>query len=204
MAVAGKTTPSEQPMSLKLISPSAIEPISLGDAKAHLRVDTSDEDAYIGRLIEVARIIVERTLGRALINQSWAYYLDAWPEGRYIAIPLPPLQSVDVVTVYDKDDQAQILSTDLYGVDLYTEPGRLVRKGNGVWTAPGRPSSGIEIQFTAGFGAVETDVPAPLRQAILVSVAHWFETREPLETLDGNALPHTVEALLASYRRVRL
>jgi len=57
----------------------------------------------------------------------------------------------------------------------------------------------------AGYGAAASDVPQPLRQAVLLLVAHWFERREPVEL--GSALetvPMTVGGLLAPYRSVRL
>ena len=57
------------------------------------------------------------------------------------------------------------------------------------------------IAVTAGFGLAAADVPEPLRQAILILVAHWFEHR-------GNSnpppLPLTLDALICPWREVRL
>ena len=66
-------------MALVLTAAPAVEPVSLAEAKAHLRVDSDHEDALIAQLIVAARIFVERTLGLALIAQSWSYFLDALP-----------------------------------------------------------------------------------------------------------------------------
>ena len=71
--------------------------------------------------------------------------------------------------------------------------------------APGVAALGIEIQFTAGFGAAATDVPAPLRQAILLLVAHWYENREPVVAgIAATRFPDAVIGLLEPYRMRRL
>ena len=59
-------------MTVVLTTAPAVEPISLAEAKAHLRLDASDEDALLTALITAARMFVERTLGVALITQSWS------------------------------------------------------------------------------------------------------------------------------------
>ena len=70
-------------MPLNLITPPAVEPVTLADAKAHLKVDTTDDDALITALITAARARAEWHTGRALITQSWTLWLDAWPAERH-------------------------------------------------------------------------------------------------------------------------
>jgi uncharacterized phiE125 gp8 family phage protein len=80
-----------------------------------------------------------------------------------------------------------------------------VRLGAPAWPKPGRPANGIEIAFTAGYGPVAADVPAPIRQAILLLIAHWYEHRSPLEDgIHTEPLPNMVSELLAPYRSMRL
>ena len=80
-----------------------------------------------------------------------------------------------------------------------------MRRGSLAWPTPGRAANGIEIAFVAGYGAAAADVPAPIRQAILLLVAHWHEHREPVAIGDADApVPPTVSDLLQPYRWVRL
>ena len=164
-------------MSLALTSPPSVEPISLSDAKAHLKIDTTDDDALITRLIAAARARAEWHTGRALITQSWTLWLDGWPPTGAIEIPLPPLQSVVSVATYARDDSASVMSASLYTVDIASAPARLARK---IGTAPLtnlRAINGIAIAFTAGYGDSADDVPPLLKQAILTLIAFLYENR---------------------------
>lgn len=91
-------------MPLVLQTAPTTEPVTTAEAKTHLRVTTSDDDTYIGTLITVARRHVETITGRALINQTWDYFLDNFPPGDKIVIPLPRLSSVTTVKYTDKDN----------------------------------------------------------------------------------------------------
>jgi uncharacterized phiE125 gp8 family phage protein len=109
------------------------------------------------------------------------------------------------VRLYDETGAATTLDPATYFLDGAAAPPRLIRHGALAWPKPTRTANGIEIAFTAGFGPAPADVPAPLRHAILLLVAHWHEHRSPLE--DGTPaepLPDMVSALLAPYRSVRL
>lgn len=211
-------------MSLKLVSAPAAEPLSLNDAKAHLRVDGTDEDSYISALIQFAREFIEGETGRALITQTWAYFLDLWPETfgigwwdgvrlgpiasgahRIVVLPKPPLQSVTHIKTYDSDDQPTTFSSTLYIVDVGSMPARISLRKGATWPVVGRAINGIEIEFVAGYGNGASDVVGPLRQAMQLLVAHWFENRE----LTGDqarppSQPLGIEPLLAPFHRVGL
>jgi uncharacterized phiE125 gp8 family phage protein len=75
----------------------------------------------------------------------------------------------------------------------------------GTRTPPGLPANGIEIEFAAGLGDAADAVPEPIRHAILMLVAHWYEHRDPLEIGSAAAaIPSAVSDLLKPYREVRL
>lgn len=186
--------------------PPAVEPLSLDEAKAHLRVEHAEEDDLIERLIAAARETVERQTGRALITQGFACWLDAWPapvHGRIsVELPRPPLQSVESVTLYDTADAEHEIVPENYVVDLASSSGRIVLKSLTGLNPVLRAANAIAVAFTAGFGDAGEDVPEPLRQAVRLLAAHYYENRE---AANGNgALPLSVEALLRPYRVVQL
>jgi uncharacterized phiE125 gp8 family phage protein len=187
-------------MSSILTSPPAVEPISLAEAKAHLRVSETAEDGLIGTLIVSARRHVEAATGLGLISQGWSVFLDRFPDGPELALPLWPLIAVGDVKVFGEDDVASIVDPSHYFTDKVARPARLVLRFSRIWPRPGRVANGIEVQVTVGFGAAAADVPAPLREAILKLLAHWFERRGD-ETGD---VPLGLEALLQPYRSARL
>ena len=79
-------------------------------------------------------------------------------------------------------------------------PPRLVRTGSS-WPFITAATGGAVIAFTAGFGPSPTDVPQPIRQAMLMLVAHWYEHRDPIEIgQPDTAIPKAVSDLLAPYR----
>lgn len=192
-------------MTAVLLTGPAVEPVTLDEAKAHLKVDHSYEDLLITSLITAARMHLELETRRVFITQTWLLILDAWPRRRALTLPVAPLQAVDSVTVYDDGDTPVIVDAATYFVDAASVPPRLVLRASGAWPKPGRAANGIEIQLTAGYGDTASDVPQPLRQALLLSIAHWYERRETV-VIGSSAVPvpNSVAALIEPYRQVRL
>ncbi|PLX39058.1 MAG: hypothetical protein C0606_00490 [Hyphomicrobiales bacterium] len=191
-------------MTAALITPPASEPVSLAEAKAHLRIDASDEDDLIASLIAAARRHVELETRRVLITQGWRVYFDGWASTAQLALPLAPLVSVDAVTIYDRDGAPFVLDPSAYQVDTVSSPARLALVAGAAVTQPGQALNGIEIDVTAGYGEA-ADVPAPLRQAILMLVAHWYEHREAASADAGASVaPLAAMALIANYRTRKL
>jgi uncharacterized phiE125 gp8 family phage protein len=191
-------------MALVLSAGPAAEPISLAEAKAHLRVTASGEDTLISSLIITSCLHVEAALGLALITQSWSMFLDAWPAATRVRLPLRPVQSITAVRLYAADESVETLAPETYLLDGTGVPPRLVRRGALAWPAPRREANAIEIAFVAGYGDAAADVPAPIRQAILLLIAHWYEHREPVQIGTPLApVPNMVSELLHPYRMVR-
>ena len=191
-------------MSLVLLTPPAVEPVSLAEAKAHLRIDATDEDVLIQNLILTSRIQIETALSLALVTQLWTLKLGCWPRDGIVEVPITPLQSVSMVRVRSTDGTVTVVANDHYEVDAAARPARIYRHPTAA-LASGRRFGGIEIDFTAGFGGAAADVPASIRRALLHLVAHWFENREP-STLPAvpPPIPDTVSELLWPFRTVRL
>lgn len=189
-------------MRLKLVTPPASEPVSLDEAKAHCRVDISDEDdLFSDDLIPSARQYLEGAMRRAFISQTWRLNLDEWPDCDEIELPYAPLQSVSSVVYLDKNGDSTTWDSANYIVDADSEPGRIVLASGVSW--PGEtlyPANPIQITFVAGYGDA-TDVPAYVKRAMKLLIGHWYEHREA--AIDGSPLreiPLAVDSLIYLHR----
>ena len=155
-------------------------------------------------LIVTSRAHVEGALGLALITQTWRMTLDQWPANGIVEIGIAPVKAVTAVRARMIGAAAIALPLPGFAVDLGLRPARIaLRPGTVPLTT--EPIGGIEIDLSAGYGVAPTDVPAPIRQALLLLVSHWYETREPaLFGHEATHIPYTVSDLLHPYRQVRL
>ncbi len=192
-------------MPAQLISPPGIEPVTLAAAKAHLRVEITDDDNLIGALITAARVLVEIATRRVLITQRWRLTYDRWPPDGLVELRMTPIQSVDAAMIYDGNGNATSLNPTSYQVDLASVPARLMLTVPIETVQPGRPIAGIEIDVTAGYGLSGLQVPQPLQLAMMMLVARWYETRDGTSV---GTVPASIqqgfEALIAPYRVLRI
>lgn len=192
-------------MILDLLTAPALEPVSLDEAKAWLRLDSTDEDPLLSALIVSARLTLESYTRRFFVTQSWRMRLDAWPaqtlRRRTLAIPFSPFRSLSAIRVYDTGDLAQTLASASYRAAPTREAGRVAFLSPP--PGPGRVCDGIEIDLVAGYGDSAADTPEPLRRAILALIAHWHENRGDVGDA-GAPLPTIAMALAKPFRRERL
>ncbi len=114
------------------------------------------------------------------------------------------MQEIGAVTLHDANGGSTELEPSDYAVDVLSQPARLVLKGASP-SVVARELNAFEIAFTAGFGDAASDVPTPIRHAVKLLVAHWFERREPVVLgIGAQDVPTTIAGLLLPYRRVRL
>lgn len=191
-------------MALVMTSPPVCEPVTVDEAKTHLRVDGTHEDVLVSSLILTSRLHIETALSLALIDQSWTLCLDRWPRGSEVEVPMSPLKAVTSVRVKSAAGDWVTLPSTNYLVDLISKPPRLFWNGT-TRPDPGVPACGIEITFEAGFGATSAHVPAPIRHALLLLIAHWYEHREAIEVgSEATRIPKSVSDLIAPFRKIRL
>jgi len=189
-------------MSAILLTAPAVEPVTLAEMKAYLRVEHDDDDAVIAALTAGSRIHVEAQTRRALITQNWRLSFDAWPQDGRIQIVPAPLQALTAARVYDADGTPSDIDTQNFVPDFGASSLTFA-----AWAlpAPDRRAAGIELDVSVGYGDAAVDVPEPLRQAIRLLVAHWYENRGLVAAAgQGALLPATVNALIAPYRVLSL
>lgn len=178
-------------------TPPAVEPLSLAEAKSHLRVDGDADDSFITDLIVSAREYVETHTRRALINQTVTAYMRDWPDHYQLKLPKPPLSSVTSVKYYDADNVQQTLSSSLYYVFKPSKDslGRVEIIDD--WpTTYDRPDA-IEIIYVAGYGSTSASVPSQAKHAMRLLIGHWYENREQVVAgTIATSLPTGVDALL--------
>ena len=129
---------------------------------------------------------------------------DAWPRDGRIAVVPVPLAEIAAARVYREDGTTQAIDLQAFTADVAAAPA-IVSFAPWSLPAPGRPLAGIELDVEVGYGDAGADVPEPLRQAIRLLVAHWYENRGLIAA--GNAvavLPASVAALIAPYRVLAL
>jgi uncharacterized phiE125 gp8 family phage protein len=179
-----------------LLEGPAFEPVTLAEAKAHLRLDGGAEDELVAALVSAARVGVETAIRRVLIAQRWRAILDEVP-ARRIELPVAPVLSVEAVRTRDGEGVATLLPPAGYAFE--------VADGTVALGAMPAGAAGVEVDFRAGYGATRADVPGPLRQAMLMLITHWFEHRSAVTVGDGAvATPAGYRELVAPYRRMAL
>jgi len=166
-------------MALSLITPPAFEPLSLGEAKDHLRVTGETQDAFISELIVAATAFAESFTGRALITQTRELVLDGFRgfHERHCELPMAPLQSVTSVTYTDTAGVSQVWDASKYQVDTDSQPGRLVPAFGEVFPSTRAELNTVRIRFVAGYGNPD-DVPGLIKRGMLFLVGHLFAHRE--------------------------
>jgi uncharacterized phiE125 gp8 family phage protein len=196
---------AEGDWSLRLITPPAEEPVTLDEAKQHLRVEMPDEDALILGLIAAARAQVETRTKRALATQTWELGLESfcWSDspwgvcsdrGSSHRLPWPALQSVTSITYLDATGTRQTLSTSVYQVITGT-PGRVGLAYGQSWPVVRSEPDSVLIRYVAGYGGASA-VPDALKAAIKLLVGHLYENREAtISGLTITELPMAVRAL---------
>ncbi|MEM8772641.1 MAG: head-tail connector protein [Pseudomonadota bacterium] len=181
-------------MPLTLLSPAAAEPVTLSEMKNHLRLTDAAEDAVVASALAAATRSVEARGGLALMTQGWRLTLDARPE-ETLFLPIAPVTAIDAVTVSG-------VAVDPSAYEF--APGSPARfRPSRPWPAPQERIGGVTIDFSAGYASAG-EAPPPLRQAVKLLAAHFFENREAATETRTFSVPATVDALIAPFREVRL
>ena len=186
----------------------AVEPVTVAEAKAHLRVDVSDDDTYIGTLVTAAREWCEQYLDRTLVNTQWVMRFDSFPPDgtQDIELPRPPMSLAGTTTAVSltftsETGGTQAYSTASFRVDRNATPGAVKTLYGQTWPPHLMDDNAVSVTWWAGYGSAGSSVPAAVRHAILMLVGHWYENRSTvLVGSISKQMEFAVESLLSSQR----
>ena len=163
---------------IELVAAPTTQPINIAETKKHLRIEHSDDDVLIDSLIKtaIAYVDVKGALGKAMITQTWREWYS--PNPTQIVVSLGPVQSVSAIKYYDADNTLQTDTLSNYLV-LGTSSRTTIKPKSGfTWPTTFARDDAIAIEYVIGYGNSDTDIPATIRQALLMLVAHYYENRE--------------------------
>lgn len=167
-------------MALFLVTAASGDPISLQEAKTQIRRnDVEDDDELISKaLIPAVTDRAQHETQRQLLEATWDLKLDAFPCWE-IEVPRPPLISVLSITYVDTDGVTQTLATSEYRVSTPIGPhcrrGRVTPAYGKTWPSTRSQIDAVIVRFKAGYGTNAEDVPALLRQGMLMDVERLYD-----------------------------
>ena len=177
----------------RLVTPPAVEPVTLAEAKTFVRVDHDAADAELTRAIAAARQVCETWTRRRFITQTWEI---SWAYGtapeRDIALRGRPVQSIASVTSWDALGAPAVMDADEYVLD----DGVLrLASPSSSWPIGTRTVRPLVLEYVVGYGDEPSDVPEAIREAILHVTRASFER-------EADVLPRggTARTLLAPFR----
>jgi len=189
-------------MAIIVVTPPAIEPITLEEARTHIRSDSADDGTEVTQFIETARVKMEAKLRRALITQTLDIFRDSFPGLLgVIEIPRPPTQSVTSITYLDTNGDSQTLSASNYVVTTNSTPARIVPADGEQWPDTQVMVDAVTIRIVAGYGDAAADVPAPIVQGMLLAITDMYDHRgTQIIGAAASAMPITVDRVISEYK----
>ena len=189
------------------------EPVSLDDAKLHLRVDGTADDDLISSMITSARTSCERRMQRSILPQSWMLtqssfrhpwadhrahalhglgFASGWYQARWhaapdsILLPHPPIRAVTSVTYLDETVQRVTLDPSAYRLAVIGEMLAMLRPVGAPWPCTAREPDAVVVTYDAGWEDPE-QIPSPIISWIKLRLGALYENRE--EYAAGQPVP---------------
>lgn len=197
-------------MSWQLLTPPEAEPVSLLEAKQHLKVDHDEDDELIQSLITAAREAAESLTGRQLITAHWRYILDRFPgHGAGEASPMwiikCPVQHIVSIDYLSIDGQWRKLPPTDYSLHPTREPARLAPAFGTSWPLTLPQQASVMVTLVAGYGSPEM-VPEGIKSWMKLRLGALYAHREEIAYLVKGRLDPLpfVDRLLDPFRIVML
>jgi uncharacterized phiE125 gp8 family phage protein len=179
------------------ITDATVEPLTLAEVKSDLKIDDTEHDALISRLIRAARLACEGETQRTLLQTTWELQEDAFPSA--LKLYYPRVIAIESLKYVDPDGNLLTLATQDYQLDSTLEPGWVVPAFDAEWPDTRAEPNAVRARYTAGYGTEATSVPEDLRLWILLHVGHFYENRQAATAAQLHVLP-LWNSLLDPYR----
>jgi len=173
-------------------------PVSLTEAKSHLKVDTNADDTYIESIIKAATQLSEEYTNRFFIDTVVTQYASDFKEIKTLF--KSKVSEVTHVKYYDSNNTLQTLSATVYDEQLNYEPAQIQLADGQSYPAFTKRNDAVEVKYTVGYGAA-SDVPEIIKQAILLTIGNFYANRESV--IVGrmvSELPQNSKWLLDTYK----
>ncbi|WFE76040.1 head-tail connector protein [Roseinatronobacter sp. S2] len=191
-------------MDLQATSPIPPSALPVAAFRDHLRLssgfaDGATEDALLEQYLRAALDSVEGRVSRALFLRDYTLRLTRWRDEYAQVLPRAPVADVTALTLRDRMGAQTVVPADRYILQADGARPRIVAAGTALPTIPTRGT--VQIAFSAGFGAAWDDIPADLRQAVLLLAAQYYEHRD---TGGAQDMDFGIRALLERWRDIRM
>ncbi|WP_137387973.1 head-tail connector protein [Rhodoligotrophos defluvii] len=193
-----------------LITPPATSPVSLEEAKVHLRVEHGHEDGLIIGLIATATELFDGWTGilggRCLVEQVWRQDFDGF--ARVLPLLLGPVIGITSATWRNAAGQIATVNSSDYG--LKTDPaGRSYLRFKDGFSFPSDlyETGAVAVTYSAGYPTVGgmSTIPVALKQAMLQLIAYWYDHRAAVVVgTTPSEMPFSVAAMITPYRWLRV
>lgn len=187
--------------SLTRVAGPLVEPVSVSEAKQHLRLDRdfNDDDAYVQGLITASRFYAETYCDRTFVRSQWRMALDVFPPWD-IELPRPPIYPGDtpVVTYIPSNAVYEPIPYDNFRIDRDSTPPCIRPQWNLYWPSARGAENDVIVTWWAGYGNGADSVPQPVKNAMMFMIAHWYGTREAVVQGAMNPVPMAVDLMLGT------
>ena len=183
----------------QVITPASTYPVSLTEAKSHLKVDTTADDTYITSIIKAATQLSEEYTNRffidTVIDQTCSDF------AQLQTLFKSKVSAVAHVKYYDSDNSLQTLSATVYDTQLNYEPSQIQLAENQSFPTITKRNDAVVARYTVGYGSAASDVPEIIKQAILLTIGNFYQNRNSVVIgRIATELPMNVKWLLDTYK----
>lgn len=183
----------------QVITPASAYPVSLTEAKSHLKVDTTADDTYITSIIKAATQLSEEYTNRFFIDTVIEQYASSFADLQTLF--KSKVSAVAYVKYYDSDNSLQTLSATVYNTQLNYEPSQIQLADNQSFPKITSRNDAVLARYTVGYGSSASDVPEIIKQAILLTIGNFYQNRNSVIVgRIATELPLNVKWLLDTYK----